>query len=357
MRTLVVSDLHIGARHERAALEDERMRSVLAEAVAEADRLVLLGDVLELRQGPLRDALAAASRVLPDLVAGLRPGSEVVLVAGNHDHQLFAGWARRRGFSAPPVPLELETAVDWMEGEALAVLAAALGGGGARVRAAYPGVWLREDVYATHGHQLDCHTTAPGMERLAAGLMGRLLALPAARLSSPDDYERVLAPIYAWMLAVSELGGPELDGPDGGSSRALRILGAGGLRGRALQLGLSGATAALQRAGLGELSSDVSGPALRRGQLRGFGLALERLGLRAGHVLFGHTHRAGPLPQDAPAEWLAPTGSRLHNSGCWVWEGPRVAGPRPASDSAYRPGFAIHLDDGEPPRVSNLLER
>jgi UDP-2,3-diacylglucosamine pyrophosphatase LpxH len=96
LRTLVVSDLHIGAAHGRARLDDDAAVESLAAAVAQADRLVLLGDVLELRQRPMRDALAAASRVLPRLVAGLGGGREVVLVAGNHDHELFAAWASRR---------------------------------------------------------------------------------------------------------------------------------------------------------------------------------------------------------------------------------------------------------------------
>ncbi len=39
-------------------------------------------------RGRLQDALAAASRVLPELVAGLGTGREVVLLVGNHDHQL-----------------------------------------------------------------------------------------------------------------------------------------------------------------------------------------------------------------------------------------------------------------------------
>ena len=86
------------------------------------------------------------------------------------------------------------------------------------MRAAYPGVWLREDVYATHGHYLDRHTTAPGFERLGAGAMSKLLKLPVDQMRSVDDYERILAPIYAWMLAISERGGPELDAADGGTS-------------------------------------------------------------------------------------------------------------------------------------------
>ena len=38
--------------------------------------------------------------------------------------------------------------------------------GGADVRVAYPGLWLRPDVYATHGHYLDCHMTVPRVECL-----------------------------------------------------------------------------------------------------------------------------------------------------------------------------------------------
>ncbi len=88
MQTLVISDLHIGAGHGRAALDDPDVVRILSEKVSQAQRLVLLGDVIELRQGPIQDALAAASRILPQLVTGLGEGREVVLLMGNHDHQL-----------------------------------------------------------------------------------------------------------------------------------------------------------------------------------------------------------------------------------------------------------------------------
>ncbi len=48
--------------------------------------------------------------------------------------------------------------------------------------AAYPGLWVREDVYATHGHYLDCHLTIPTLERLGIGAMGRVMRRPAARV-------------------------------------------------------------------------------------------------------------------------------------------------------------------------------
>jgi hypothetical protein len=71
-------------------------------------------------------------------------------------------------------------------------------------------------------------------------------------------------------------------------------------------------------------------------------------------VIFGHTHRAGPLPLDEQAEWSAPTGSRLLNTGSWVHE-PYFLGPDPQR-SPYRPGFAVVVSDDRVPELRNLLE-
>ena len=78
------------------------------------------------------------------------------------------------------------------------------GSGDAGCSIAYPGVWLREDVYATHGHYMDCHMTpararVPGRGGRDAGLRplpdpaapGRLRADAAARLrASPTGSRR-----------------------------------------------------------------------------------------------------------------------------------------------------------------------
>ncbi|HEX2105649.1 MAG TPA: hypothetical protein VHF51_18495, partial [Solirubrobacteraceae bacterium] len=75
MRTLVVSDLHLGARTGVDLLRRPAARAALLERVDGADRLVLLGDTLELRHGPVREALAAAR---PVLEAVDRPGAKRV---------------------------------------------------------------------------------------------------------------------------------------------------------------------------------------------------------------------------------------------------------------------------------------
>src|ERR671920_30976 len=101
VRTLVVSDLHLGARtgvdllrHRPAA------REALLARLDGADRLVLLGDTLELRHGPVREALAAARPVLEAM--GRAFGGEVVLVPGNHDHGLLSEWLEGRGSGGRP---------------------------------------------------------------------------------------------------------------------------------------------------------------------------------------------------------------------------------------------------------------
>ena len=237
---------------------------------------------------------------------------------------------------------------------------------GARVRAFYPGVWLRDDVYATHGHYLDRHTTVPMFERLGAGGMARMLRSPIAGSASAEDYEAILAPIYAWMHELAQWREQTAgEGSTGPSTRAWQALGHGASardgsgaaapRALALSMGLRAAIAALNAAGIGPLRADLSPPQLRTRRPAGARRRAGALGVRAPHVLFGHTHRAGPLGGDDPAEWVSATGSLLLNSGCWVNE-PAFLGAVPAR-SPYRPGFAVRLDGETPPRLVNLLDR
>ena len=136
LRTLVVSDLHLGAPSGRDVLRQPQARGRLLAELGQVDRLVLLGDVVELRQIPWRDALSAARPVLNEIAHALGPGKEVVLVPGNHDHHLLSGWLARRAQIGAPDPMTLETAVDWAAGEPLAEVAAALAP--ASVRACLP---------------------------------------------------------------------------------------------------------------------------------------------------------------------------------------------------------------------------
>ena len=311
----------------------------------------------------MRDALAAAEPALRDLGSSLPAGARVTVVPGNHDHRLLVPWLERRGRDRDPAPLGLEAAVDWRAGEPLARLAAWLAPRGSDVEldVAYPGCWLREDVYALHGHYSDRHVTVPMFERLGAGAMARLTGEGAGGPHSAEDYEAILGPMYAWLDAIAQTGGPRLGGGSGtgASTSAWRALAGGdgrgrGLRRRALAAGFPALVAGLNRAGLGPLSADLSSAGLRRARLAAVGEVLLRLGVQAPHVIFGHTHRAGPLPAEDHAEWRTVTGTTLTNVGSWVHEAAFVGDD--ASASPYRPGFGVMLEEVGQPVLANLLD-
>src|SRR5215213_488129 len=160
MRTLVISDLHLGVRTGADVLARPEALDVLCARLDGVDRLVLLGDTLELRHGPARGALAVAEPVMRGIGDALGAGAEVVIVPGNHDHAIAAGWLDWRGRREDPEPLGLEQRVapqyaSWIAKRLAGWLAPAA------VEIAYPGLWLREDVYATHGHYLDVHCAIP----------------------------------------------------------------------------------------------------------------------------------------------------------------------------------------------------
>jgi hypothetical protein len=329
----------------------------LLQALSGCDRLVLLGDVLELRQGPVREALAGARDILGEIAAALGPGRQIVIVPGNHDHHLLAAWLERRAGTSAPPPLGLQSAVVWQAGDPLATVVGWLAP--AEVEVAYPGVWLRPDVYAMHGHYADRHTTVPTLERLGAGVMARIVDEPAGGPQRAEDYEAILAPLYAWMYALAQNGGAALGaGSHGASAHAWRALsergGRRGVRRRTLVAAFPAVIATLNRAQIGPLKADLSAAELRRAGLRAIGAVVASLGVRAGHVIFGHTHRAGPLAGDDRSEWRTSAGAALINTGCWVHE-PSFLGRAPQR-SPYRAGFAVRLDDDQPPELVNLLD-
>jgi hypothetical protein len=330
----------------------------LLGAAAGCDRLVLLGDLLELRHGPMHDTLDAAEPVLRALGGTLGAGREVLVIPGNHDHRLLRGWLERRAGEPAPAPLGLDAPVDWRAQEPLAKIAAWMGP--AEVRAAYPGAWLADDVYATHGHYSDCHITVPTLERLGAGVMARVASERDGGPARAEDYEAMLAPMYAWIDAVAQGGGVRGRGGGGLQVRAWRALRPSGrrprsVRGAGVALVFPALVAALNRAGVGPLGADVSGRELRRAALRAFAEMLDRLDVHPAHVIFGHTHRAGPLPDDDRSEWIASARTSMINTGSWVQERGFVGDS--AGRSPYRPGFCALLTDGHAPQLVNLLDR
>lgn len=400
-RTLVISDLHLGGASGAAVLERRPAREALFDALAGVERLVLLGDVLELRHGPRRDALLRARPFFEQLGRAFA-GREVIVLAGNHDHALIERWRRDRdedgarggrgqptgepamGGEAQRTPLALEQRMEAARASSM-LASIAEWAAPARVSAAYPGVWLREDVYATHGHYLDCHLSVPTMECLGIGMTARALGKRTSELASMADYEGVTAPVYAWIDAVArqaptgsalngqstvrmwralggDRGNAERGGANDGADGASGSTGVAGLaalgpvvRRRALAGAFPVAVAALNRIGLGSFKADISAPELRRAGLRAMGEVAARLGLGEAYVIFGHTHRRGPLPQDPRQEWRGDVGARLINAGCWTFDAYFLRGK--PGESPYWPGGAVLVDDDiRPPQLLRLLD-
>jgi len=375
MPTLVISDIHLGSSSRSDVLRVPALREPLLELAKGAERVVLLGDLLELRHAPPRDVLAAARPFMEELGQALA-GSELVIVAGNHDHLMIEPWLAMRGEREAPGALGLEQLIEPRDASPIAQRLAEWASP-ARTRVAYPGLWLRPDVYATHGHYLDCHLTVPTLERLSVGAMSRLLARPASGFATVEDYESVTSPIYAWRAAVSRdlpVGGL-LDGQT--TLRAWRALGGAGdrrrdgarpgrahrslaarLRRRAMVGAFPLAVAALNRAGLGPLRAEVSATELRRAGLRAMVEVATRLRLRDGHLIFGHTHRSGPLPGDERSEWRADSDDgagalQLVNAGCWTYD--RLFLSAKPGESPYWPGVCVVVEDSGAPRLERLL--
>jgi hypothetical protein len=257
----------------------------------------------------------AAAPVLRAVGARLGPEREVVYVPGNHDAALIRPWLRAHGVPRTvdaPVPLDatplLAEVTSWLRPAA--------------VRVHYPGVWLADGVWATHGHYLDRHLLPESAFGIARGALGRL---PRDR-AEPADYEvgpsmtRLEAFLTRWLpRPLAALADDVAEG-----LRALTMPAhARRLRGHLI----SPLTALL----LGRQMERASIPALAR--------VVHRLGVDAEHVIFGHVHRLGPLAWDDPARWQSPGGRpRIANTGAWVHEPLRRRGRRrPARGGAAGP--------------------
>ncbi|MBS1860411.1 MAG: metallophosphoesterase family protein [Actinobacteria bacterium] len=354
MKTAIVSDLHLGANSGGDVLRDPEIRAVLAAELRGADRLVLLGDAIELRERPVGAALRHARPALEGLAAVVGE-IEVVLVPGNHDSRLAEPLLDR--LSIDDEPLALDATADPSPGPT-AEIAAALAP--ARLRIAYPGVWLRDDVYATHGHYMDLHLSLPRAECVALAAIRRL-ARPLPDPARPADYERIVRPLYGLGYGVAQSLPRRPRRRDRGPSEAAWELLAGERPGRTRrrQMEVRAARAAfpLVVAGVNrllhaEFESEISGDSIFRSGVDGAAEMARRLGVDGGHVITGHTHRGGPHPGEGP--WRLPGGGQLHNTGNWVFS---TALHRPGTPpNSYWPGTVTWLEDDGPPRRVELLQ-
>ena len=192
--------------------------------------------------------------------------------------------------------------------------------------------------------------TIPTFERLGAGVDGARRRPAADEAATPDDYEALLAPLYAWLHVVARhtrtgFGAERTRG----SQNAWRVLTAKGPRPLraarcsppAFPLAVAAAEPRRPRAGAARRLAGRAAPRRRCGDGRG----RRRLGVDARWVLFGHTHRAGPLRARRPGEW-----GRLVNTGSWVHEEAFLGG-EPAN-SPYWPGTAVEVGPSRAPAAA-----
>jgi hypothetical protein len=353
MRTAILSDLHLGVSTGGDVLRDAGVRRTLLEEIGDADRVVLLGDVVELRDRPLGAALDLARPFFEDLGAALGE-REVTIVPGNHDHRFAEPLLDELSLAGGP-ELGLEQTHDPSPGPTAAIAGWL---GPARLRIAYPGLWLRDDVYASHGHYMDAHLRLPRAECLAVATMIRFTG-PLPDQAVPGDYERVLRPIYGFGFGVAQVRpAPVVRSQGRTSEKAWETLAGEGHGGRKLKLsarafraGFPGAIWAVNRLLRSDFDADVTGGAIFRGGVEAATEAARRLGLAGVHVINGHSHRPGPLGGEA--EWPLPGGGRLHNTGSWVFASAfHLPGDPP---NPYWPGTVTWVEESGPPRRVRLL--
>jgi len=353
VRTAIVSDLHLGGAYGEDILRDAAIRRTLLEEVATADRVVLLGDVLELRELPLAAVLEAARPFFEELGEALA-GRPVLLVPGNHDHRLAEPLLEQLAIAGRPLDLEHRGPP---AAEAATRIAAWLGE--AELGLAYPGAWLREDVYATHGHYMDCHMSLPRLECIAAAAVMRSGNAPPDP-ARPGDYERVLRPVYGLSFGLAQSG--LAVGASRPSERAWRSISSrdhadGRVRRTAIRAIAGGAVPAgvwaVNRLLRADFDADLSAATITRSGIVAATETVRRLRIGAAHVIAGHTHRGGP--EEGEADWRLPGGGRLHNTGSWVFAD---AFHHPgAPPGPYWPGTVTWVEDeGAPRRVRLLIE-
>jgi hypothetical protein len=193
----------------------------------------------------------------------------------------------------------------------------------------YPGVWLADGVWATHGHYLNRHLVPESTYGWLRVRLGR----PETDRARPGDYER--------------RGREERNGEAAGLVRLVRGLGSAVHLERAAGVFLDPRLAPLLAPLLSAQMQHASVPAMAR--------VAARLGVAADHIIFGHVHRLGPRNGDSPGTWRASEdGPALLNTGSWVFEPALLGGARPPHP--YWPGGAVLLEPGAPPRAVGLLD-
>ncbi len=283
--------------------------AALLEAIDAHDRLVLLGDTVELQETHAAQSLSAADRVLHRIAERLGTDKRLLLVPGNHDHALIRDWSARKG-----PELDRESLVPADASPQLERLVAALSS--TRVEVNYPGVWLGERTWATHGHYLN-HYLRP---------------------VSSVGVHRPVRPAVATPASFEHVAQRRVEQPH---------MREGLLPERAIDRHLPSR--------LAPLISTLLNRQMQRHALPAMLAVIGALGVDADQVIFGHVHRRGPRARDDAGRWSGPAGRpRLFNTGNWRYEPVLVR--RLDGSAPYWPGGAVSIGPDGAARSLGLLE-
>jgi hypothetical protein len=191
--------------------------------------------------------------------------------------------------------------------------------GPAQVEVRYPGVWLSDRTWATHGHYLNDYLRPVS----STGLLrpGRRRAPVPPR--TPGSYEYL---------------------PESPAQPHMRD----GLPPQRLHDHLIPPV-------LAPLLARVHARQMLNHSLPAMATAATALGVEAEFVIFGHVHRRGALGADPESAWIGRDGrQRLFNTGSWRYEPVVCHGAQPPHP--YWPGGAVIIEDDGAPRSVGLLD-
>jgi UDP-2,3-diacylglucosamine pyrophosphatase LpxH len=396
MTTALISDLHLGAWQLNDLLRYPIFIRRLAKALEGVDEVVLLGDVLELRFQRLEIALQVSQpffAALGDALRARRPRNasapRVVYVAGNHDYHFALQLMEREQEAAiergEPDPYTFRGLVHVPDDMFLRRELRRMLGPGVEVEFAY--AYHRFEAagglaLAMHGHYLDLYLASPA-ERLLA-LVEQ--ALTAYRLETPrpgfDIFEAVLRPQNELLYWIGQspagaqvqselwrrLRGDRRHLPKGLFGRLRRIAAR-----RALRAAEALAGAAARQLTQRVLKGDVTAISPARATSVEEGIqafmdtlyalqedlfAAERWTAPPAYVIFGHTHRPGPLPGvDTLDRWRAQWAGhevQVLNTGSWLYDVERALTQE--YYETHWPGTVVVFPDGAQPHVMSVLK-
>lgn len=202
MRSLVISDTHLGAWTGDDLLAYPWARETLRPQLEQADEVVLLGDFVDLLFATTEHAFERADGFV-ELLAQTLASKRLVWLAGNHDHHILVrrleALIELRVATGQP---DEELAAQWQERFYFeAFLRRRLPR--TEIAFAYPSCRVGE-VMLSHGHYLDGEVRGSVPNRL---LQGGFWRLAGGRAATPtvEEYEAALIPISELLFVEAQL--------------------------------------------------------------------------------------------------------------------------------------------------------